>query len=379
MFRRPFWWKKNIFRIWFFFEFWANFFPTFGKKYSANLAELLSKRSGEQYVVQPTTSLKNSSYLFEFWPKLFLNLRILFLQKCENCFLRTDTNTSIKKIFFEKFSSFFGIGSKIFLAFGRNSRKDCQNCFLRIQKYVEETGFFNFFFSFRCVIGLWAKLFWHVAQNFPQSCQNCFPRVQTNNMLKKNRILKKFLYQNLRIFFQSKHYFSTKLTKLLFKRWDENFDEKMFFFEKLFLNFVWDVERNAFGNKISQSCQNWILRVQTKSLMKKHFFEKNFVHFFYFVRKLFWLLTIFFKVDKTVFQVVRPTLWWKKIFFEKRFLKFLSDFGRNISQLSIQFLRRDCQNRFLHDQETFRGNRLSHFLCFQYICGFWAKVLTSFA
>ena len=149
VFRRPFWWKKTFLKIDFFFEISANFFPTFGKKYFANLAELLSKRSDEQYDVQSTTSLKSSSYLFGFWPKLFLKFRILFLQKCENCFLRTDTNTSTKKIFFETFSSkFFGIRSKHFLTFGKKSTERLSDLFSTSSNICWRNRLFQFCFLF---------------------------------------------------------------------------------------------------------------------------------------------------------------------------------------------------------------------------------------
>ena len=145
--------KKNIFENWFFFRKLSKFFPDFGKKFSARLAELLSKRSDEQYDVQPTTSLKSSSNLLGFWPKLFLKFRILFLQKCENCFLRTDTNKFNQKNLFLRRSlqSFSESDRNIFWLSAKNPRRDCQNCYLRVQKQVEETDFFSFFFSFFCV------------------------------------------------------------------------------------------------------------------------------------------------------------------------------------------------------------------------------------
>ena len=135
-------------------------------------------------------------------------------------------------------------------------------------------------------------------------------------------------------------------------------------FRKTLPQFVWDFERNAFGNENSQSCQNWNLRVRKNTLMKKHFFEKNFIHFFLLCSKTFLTSYNFFQSWQNCFSSGQTDTLVKKIFFEKRFLKILSDFGRNISQLSIQFLQGDCQNRFLHDQETFQGNRLSHFFLF---------------
>ena len=149
MFRRPFWWKKNIFENWFFFEIWAIFFPTFGKKYFANLAELLSKRSDEQYDVQPTTSLKSSSYLFGFWPKLFLKFRILFFAKVWKLFSKNWYEHFIQKIFFEKFSSkFFGIRSKHFVTFGKKSTERLSDLFSTSSKICWRNRLFQFCFLF---------------------------------------------------------------------------------------------------------------------------------------------------------------------------------------------------------------------------------------
>ena len=261
---------------------------------------------------------------------------------------------------------------------------------------------FSIFFLFSLCNRTLTKTFLTFGIKFSTKLSKLSSSCSDEHFVEKNSILKTFFSQNLRIFFQSKHYFSTKLTELLFKRWDELFDKKTFF-EKLFFIIVWVFERNAFGNKVSQSCQNWILRVQTNTLMKKN----NFEIFFSDLEQTFsWILQKKGrKVVKASFYALRRTLWWKNIFlkkfysfflslfenfsdflqffskltkllfkcsdrhfgekyifFQKRFVKFLSDFGLNNSQLSKQFLRRDCQNRFLHDQETFRGNSLSFFL-----------------
>ena len=216
---------------------------------------------------------------------------------------------------------------------------------------------FSIFFLFSLCNRTLTKTFLTFGIKFSTKLSKLSSSCSDEHFVEKNSILKTFFSQNLRIFFQSKHYFSTKLTELLFKRWDEQFDEKTFF-EKLFFIIVWVFERNAFGNKVSQSCQNWILRVQTNTLMKKNNFEIFFSDLeqtfswilqkkgrkvvkasFYALRRTLWwkniflkkfysfflslfenfsdFLTIFFKVDKTAFQVFRSTLWWKKYFFSK--------------------------------------------------------------
>ena len=215
---------------------------------------------------------------------------------------------------------------------------------------------FSIFFLFSLCNRTLTKTFLTFGIKFSTKLSKLSSSCSEEHFVEKNSILKTFFSQNLRIFFQSKHYFSTKLTELLFKRWDEQFDEKTFF-EKLFFIIVWVFERNAFGNKVSQSCQNWILRVQTNTLMKKnnfefffgpranfflnlakkgpqscqsfflrvetntlmkkHFFEKILFIFLSLFENFSDFLTIFFKVDKTAFQVFRSTLWWKIYFFSK--------------------------------------------------------------
>ena len=349
--------RKNIFENWFFFEIWANFFPTFGKKYSANLAELLSKRSDEQYDVQPTTSLKTSSSLSGYWSKLFLKFRILVLQNCEKCFLRTDANTSIKKIFFENFSSFFGIGSKHFLILGKNfterlsellstfsktswrnrlfqffflfllSNRTLSKTFLTFGKkystnllklpstssdeHCDEKNRFLIFFSFK----IW-KYFFNLSTIFPQSWQNCFLSVETNSLMKKH-----FLKNSSSLLFESlsETLSATKFRKAVktefyvFRRtlwWKKNNFE--IFFSDLEQTFSWILQKK--GRKVVKA-SFYALR---RTLWWKNIFLKKFYSFFLSLFENFSdFLTIFFKVDKTAFQVFRSTLWWKIYFFSK--------------------------------------------------------------
>ena len=138
--------KRSILKVVFFFVIWAIFSLTFVKKYSATLAEGPSKRLDEHFDVQQFL-LKKCSF-FGFWSKLFLNFCILFLQICEKCFLRTDANTSIKKIFFENFSSFFGIGSKHFLILGKNFTERLSELLSTFSKTSWRNRLFHFFSLF---------------------------------------------------------------------------------------------------------------------------------------------------------------------------------------------------------------------------------------
>ena len=111
--------KKSFLKIDFFFEIWAKFFPTFGKKYSATLAEVLSKRSDEHFDVQQPL-LKNI-HLFRILVETFSEISNSCFAKLWKAFSKNWYEHFNQKNLFEKFSSFFGIGSKHFLTFGKNS------------------------------------------------------------------------------------------------------------------------------------------------------------------------------------------------------------------------------------------------------------------
>ena len=220
--------KKTFLKIDFFFEIWANFFPTFGKKYFANLAELLSKRSDEQYDVQPTTSLKSSSYLFGFWPKLFLKFRILFFAKVWKLFSKNWYEHFNQKKSFLKSSlqSFSESDRNIFWLLAKNPRRDCQICFLRLQKYFEETDFFNFVFFSLCNRTL-SKTFLTCGSEFSTKLSKLLPTCSDDNFDEKKNIFKKliFFFEIWANFFPTfgKKYSAT-LAEVLSKRSDEHFD-----------------------------------------------------------------------------------------------------------------------------------------------------------
>ena len=247
VFRRKLWWKKKIFENCFLVEIWANFFLTFGKKYSAKLAELLCRRSDEHFDVRPTSSLKSSSSLFGFWSKLFLNFRILFFCKVWKLFSKNWYEHFNRKNLFWKILKFFRNQIETFSDIQQKIHGEIVRHVFYVFKNMLKKQTFSILFSFRCAIGLWAKLFWHVAQNFPQSCQIWFLRVQTTILMKKEVFWKLSFFVIWAIFFLTfvKKYSAT-LAEGPSKRLDEQFDVQQFllkncsffgFWSKLFLNF----------------------------------------------------------------------------------------------------------------------------------------------
>ena len=170
---------------------------------------------------------KKKCSFFVLWSKLFLKFRILVLQNCEKCFLRTDTNTSTEKnLFWKVLFKVFRNQIETFSDFRQKIHGEIVRSVFYVFKNMLKKQTFSILFSFRCAIGLWAKLFWHVAQNFPQSCQNCFLRVQTTILMKKRTFLKiDFFFEIWANFFPTfgKKYSAT-LAEVLSKRPDEHFD-----------------------------------------------------------------------------------------------------------------------------------------------------------
>ena len=280
--------KKTFLKIDFFFEIWANFFPTFGKKCSANLAELLSKRSDEQYDVQPTTSLKSSSYLFGFWPKLFLKFRILFFAKVwklfsKNWYEHFNQKNLFRKVLFKVFPNQI----ETFSDFRQKIHGEIVRSVFYVFKYMLKKQTFSIFFSFRCAIGLWAKLFWHVAQNFPQTCQIWFLRVQTTILMKKEVFWKLFFFVIWAIFsltFVKKY--SATLAEGPSKRLDEHFDVQQFLLKKCSIFGFWSKLFLNFCILFLKNCEKSFLRTDANTSIKKIFFE-NFSSYFGIGSKLF--------------------------------------------------------------------------------------------
>ena len=134
--------EKHFWKL-IFFEIRANFFPNFGKKYSATLAEVLSKRSDEHFDVQQPL-LKN---ILLFWI-----LAETFSEFSNSCFAKVwkvfsknwCEHFNQKKSFLKNSQVFSEWDLNIFWFPAKILRKDCQNCYLRFQKEVEETDCSNF-------------------------------------------------------------------------------------------------------------------------------------------------------------------------------------------------------------------------------------------
>ena len=92
---------------------------------------------------------------------------------------------------------------------------------------------------------------------------------------KQKQNSKNCLVSKFEDFFQSKHYFSTKLTKLLFKRWDEQFDGKLFF-EKPFLNLFETLRETLSATKIRKAVKSGSYVFRRPFWWKKKYFESCF-------------------------------------------------------------------------------------------------------
>ena len=228
------------------------------------------------------------------------------MQKCERCFLRTDTNTSIEKIFFLESSlqSFSESDRNFFWLSAKNPRKDCQKCYLRVQKHVEKTDFSIFFF-----------------------------------LLCNRTLSKTFLTFGIK--------FSTKLSTCS----DKHFEEKKRFWKiGFFLIFKKKVFR-ILTRTIRQSCKNCLLSLQRDNLMKAVFFQKIFSFCCVIeVWAIFFAIwhKIFRKFVKSAFYVFRRTLWWKKKkknLFWNTLLHFFH-FDRNHFWVSAKFFKKRLSKPF---------------------------------
>ena len=149
--------------------------------------------------------------------------KIFLLQNCQNCFLRLQVSTLIKKLFEKPFVVFFPDSEQsIFWLSAKILQTGCRNCFVRVQKTLWRCGIF-LLFCFWCKFRFWANFFLTFGTNF-----------------------------------------SVKLSKLLSLCFDEHFDGKCFFLKFFFILFS-DFERNNFWSRVEiskKASHNCILRVQ---------------------------------------------------------------------------------------------------------------------
>ena len=273
-------------------HFWKLiFFSKFEQIFSRLLAKNILRIWRNCFLsVQTNNMMYNQQLLWkvllifsDFGQNFFWNSEFFFLQKFENCFLRTDTNTSIKKnLFWKVLFKVFRNQIETFSDFRQKIHGEIVRSVFYVFKNMLKKQTFSILFSFRCAIGLWAKLFWHVAQKFPQSCQNWFLRVQTTILMKKKTFLKiDFFFEIWANFFPTfgKKYFAN-LAELLSKRSDEQYDVQsttslksssyLFgFWPKLFLKF-----RILFFAKVWKLfSKNWYEHFNPKNLLWKVLFK----------------------------------------------------------------------------------------------------------
>ena len=281
-------------------DFWKLFFCSkFEQFFSWLLAKIILQNWQNCFLSDLTNTLMYSQHLLwkvlplflDFGRNFFWIFEFFFFAKCENCFLRIDTNTSIEKIFFEKFSSFFGIGSKHFLIFGQKSTERLSELLSTCSKTCWRNRIFHFH-SLLVVLSdfgqnfsdNWLKIFhkavktafyvirrtlwwkemiletcffskfeqiysWLLRKINLQSWQNCFLSIRTNTLVYNQQLHWKILLLLLafgRIYlWVFEFFFFAKLWKLFPKKGDEHFDQKHFFLETSPQSFS-ESDRNIF-------------------------------------------------------------------------------------------------------------------------------------
>ena len=105
-----------------------------------------------------------------------------------------------KKSFLKNSQVFSESDRNIFWHSAKNPRRDCQTCFLRLQKYVEETDFFNFVFFSLCNRTL-SKTFLTCRSEFSTKLSNLVPTCSDDHFDEKRSILKVVFFRNLSNFF----------------------------------------------------------------------------------------------------------------------------------------------------------------------------------
>ena len=101
-----FFWKTLL---QFFVSFWAKHFLIFGKNFTGRLSKPFSTWSGNFPRKQIFSIFLCFCYIFGFWANVLWHLAEIFLQCCQICILRNQTNTLMKwddfwnLLFFSKF------------------------------------------------------------------------------------------------------------------------------------------------------------------------------------------------------------------------------------------------------------------------------------
>ena len=247
----------------------------------------------------------------DFGRNFFWTFVLFFLQKCEKCFLRTDTNTSIEKIFFEKFSSkFFGIRSKHFLTFGKNSTERLSELFSTSSKICWRDRLFQFFFLFVVQSDFKQKFSDMWLRNFHKAVKSGSYVFRRPFWWKKNYFESCFFSQFEQFFFLTfvKKYSAT-LAEGPSKRLDEHFDVQQFLLKKLFFFWILVEIFSEFSNYFFAKLwkvfsKNWCEHFNQKNLFWKFLklFRNRILTFFDFRQKFYG------KIVRTVFYVCKNML-----------------------------------------------------------------------
>ena len=332
VFRQRVWWKKgNLSKI--------VFFSKIEQFFSWLLAKNIPQRWQNCFVSVKTNTLMYNNFfenvfffLFRFLAENFPNFLIFFAKFWKQLPKNWDEQFD-QKMFFEKFSSFFGIGSKHFLIFGQKSYgKIVRNVFYVFKDMLKEQIFSISIPSCR-VVGFWAKLFWHLAEYFPQSCQNCFLRNQTNTLMKRDDFGNMFFFRSSSKFIPDFwKIYSSKLAELLSKRSDEHFDVQPTTSLKN--------SSSSFGFWSKLSLSFWILFF---SKLWKLFPKKGNEHF----------------DQKPFFWTILPKVFRNRI---ETFSGFLQKSWESLSELLSTWCSKTCWR-----------NRIFNFFSFCCVVGLWAK------
>ena len=115
-----------------------------------------------------TILLKNLLQSFALWSKqFFLTDDIFLLQNCQNCFLRLQVSTLIKKKLFEKlFLAFFRTVSNLFSDFRQNIYRQVVETVLYVFRNLFEDALFFNCFVFCANLDFEQIFFWHAAHFF---------------------------------------------------------------------------------------------------------------------------------------------------------------------------------------------------------------------
>ena len=312
---------ENVF--FFLFRFLAEKFPNF-LIFFAKFWKQLLKNWDEQFD-QKMFFEKNLLNFFRKWIELFSDFRQKSYGKIVRNVFYVFKNMLKEQIFSISILScrVVGFWAKHFWHLAEYFPQSCQNCFLRVQKktLMKKEDFWKLFF-----LSKFEQIFsWLLAKNILQNWQNCFLSVQTNTLMYSQHLLWKVLPLLLdfgrNFFWIFEFFFFAKVWKLFSKNWNKHFNQKTLFWKilKFFRNRIQTF--SDFRPKVYGKIVRTVIYVFKNMLKEQNFsifflfvvysdFEQNFSDIWH---------KIFHKAVKTAFYVIRRTLWWKEMILETCF------------------------------------------------------------